>query len=145
MARAYASGVVPAPVDEVWALVRDFDGLPAWHPAIEASEIEEGTNLMVGAVRKLSLGGGNVVRERLVAIDDVDRSYTYEFTDPGPFPVRSYRSTIRVAPVSDTGEAFVEWSSWFDTDAADEPGLTRQYSDGVYAAGIASLRSKFSR
>lgn len=143
MARAYASGVVPASVDDVWALVRDFDGLPAWHPAIEASEIEEGANLVVGAVRKLSLAGGNVVRERLVTLDDTDRSYTYDFTDPGPFPVRSYRSTIRVAPVTDTSEAFVEWSAWFDSDGSDEEGLVRQYSDGVYATGIASLRSRF--
>lgn len=144
MARAYASGVVPAPASEVWTLVREFDGLPAWHPAIEASEIEEGTDLVVGAVRKLSLAGGGVVRERLLTLDDTDCSYTYEFTDPGPFPVRSYRSTIRVAPVTATDEAFVEWSAWFDADATDEPGLVRQYSDDVYAAGIAALRSRFS-
>lgn len=144
MARAYGSGVVHAPADEVWALVRDFDGLPAWHPAIKASEIEEGTNLVVGAVRKLTLDGGGVVRERLVTLDDIDRTYTYEFTDPGPMPVRSYRSTIRVAPVTDTGAAFVEWHCWFDSEAADEAGMARQFSRGVYAAGIQALQNRFA-
>ena len=143
MARAYASGVVPAPAGEVWALVRDFDGLPGWHPAIERSEIEEGTNLVVGAVRKLTLGDGDVVRERLVTLDDAARSYTYDFTDPGPFPVRSYRSTLRVFPVTTTNETFVEWSAWFDADAVDEPGLVDQFSAGVYGTGIESLRSRF--
>ena len=144
MARAYGSGVVHAPADEVWALVRDFDGLPAWHPAIKASEIEEGTNLVVGAVRKLTLDGGGAVRERLVTLDDADRSYTYEFTDAGPFPVRSYRSTIRVAPVTDTGGAFVEWHCWFDSEGAAEAGMVRQFSRGVYGAGIEALQQRFA-
>lgn len=143
MARAYASGVVPASADEVWAVVRDFDGLPSWHPAITGSEIEEGTNLVVGAVRKLTLDGGGVVKERLMTLDDVDRTYTYEFTDPGPFAVRSYRSTVRVAPVTDTGHAFVEWRCWFDAEAADEPDLVGTYADGVYATGITALRDRF--
>ena len=144
MARAYASGVVSASADEVWALVRDFDGLPSWHPAIKASEIEEGTNHVVGAVRKLTLDGGAVVRERLVTLDDTDRTYTYEFTDPGPMPVRSYRSTIRVAPVTDTGGAFVEWRCWFDSEAADEAGMSRQFSQGVYTTGIEALQRRFA-
>lgn len=143
MARAYASGVVAASADDVWEVVRDFDGLPSWHPAITASEMEEGTNLVVGAVRRLTLDGGGVVKERLVTLDDVDRSYTYEFTDPGPFPVRTYRSTVRIAPVTSTGHAFVEWWSWFDADAADEAELVQQYSDGVYGAGIAALQTRF--
>ncbi|MBO0829491.1 MAG: SRPBCC family protein [Streptosporangiales bacterium] len=143
MARAYASGVVPASADEVWAVVRDFDGLPSWHPAIAGSEIEQGTNLVVGAVRRLALDGGGAVGERLMTLDDVDRSYTYEFTDPGPFPVRTYRSTIRVAPVTDTGHAFVEWYAWFDAEAADEAGLVEQYADGVYGSGIAALQARF--
>ena len=32
MPKAYASTVLNAPADEVWAAIRDFNGLPAWHP-----------------------------------------------------------------------------------------------------------------
>ncbi len=33
MPRPYSSAVIPASADEVWGLVRDFNGLPGWHPA----------------------------------------------------------------------------------------------------------------
>ncbi|GAA5156703.1 SRPBCC family protein [Pseudonocardia eucalypti] len=144
MPRPYASGVVPASADEVWALVRDFNGLPSWLPAITASEIEGGgSGMEVGSVRRLSLGDAGQVAERLLTLDDDDRSYTYEFTDAGPFPVRSYKSTIRIAPITSTGQAFVEWWSHFDADAEHEAGLMDTYSNGVYGAGIAALVKHF--
>ena len=50
MPKAYSSGVVPASADSVWEVVRPFDGLPAWHPAIESSEITSGSAGEVGAI-----------------------------------------------------------------------------------------------
>jgi polyketide cyclase/dehydrase/lipid transport protein len=144
MPRPYASGVVPASADEVWQVVRDFNGLPNWLPGITASEIEGGgSGTEVGAVRRLSLGDEGQVAEILLVLDDDDRSYTYAFTDSGPFPVRSYKSTIRVAPITSTGEAFVEWWSWFDSDAEHEADLIDTYANGVYAAGIGALAKRF--
>jgi hypothetical protein len=32
MARAYASIILKAPIETVWSLVRDFNGLPSWPP-----------------------------------------------------------------------------------------------------------------
>lgn len=139
MPRPYASGVVPGQADAVWRVVRDFDGLPAWHPAIETSEIEAGPAAgEPGAVRRLTMPDGGVVRERLVRLDDGERGYTYDIV-ASPFPIRSYRSTIRVAPITATGESFVEWWCDYDADAADEPQLDRTFAEGVFAAGIAAL------
>ncbi|GAA1233290.1 SRPBCC family protein [Prauserella halophila] len=139
MPRPYASGIVPGDVDEVWRRVRDFNGLPAFHPGIASSEIEPGHNATdVGAVRKLTLADGGVVREQLLALDDLGRSYTYNILD-GPFPIRRYISTIRLAPVTATGDTFVEWWTEYDADAADEPDLDTTFSQGVFAAGIAGL------
>jgi hypothetical protein len=140
MPRPYSSGIVPADVAKVWGAVRDFNGLPVWHPAIEASEIEPGPAAgEVGAVRKLTLaGGGGTVRERLVRLDDVDHSYTYEILE-SPFPVRRYISTVRVAPVTATGESFVEWWCDYDADGGDEEQLNTTFSQGVYAGGITGL------
>ncbi len=144
MPKSYASGLVPASADDVWNVVRDFNGLPSWHPAIAASEIDGGgSGQEVGTIRRLTLDDGASVVERLLMLDDVNRSYTYEFTDPGPFPVRSYRSTIHVVPVTATGQAFVEWWSWFDADAADEVQLASMFADIVYAAGITALGTRF--
>lgn len=143
MPTPYASGIVPADADSVWRLVRDFDGLASWHPAIEASEIEPGARATeVGAVRVLTLADGATVREWLVHLDDTERSYTYDIVE-SPFPIRSYRSTIRVAPVTATGDAFVEWWCRYDADAADESRLSDTFAGGVYATGIAALAERF--
>jgi Polyketide cyclase / dehydrase and lipid transport len=93
-------------------------------------------------VRRLTLAGGGVVVERLVAIDDAARSMTYEILE-SPFAVRRYVSTFRIAPVTDTGRAFMEWWSEYDADAADEEQLTATFANGVYRGGIAGLQKRF--
>jgi hypothetical protein len=144
MTRAYASAVIATSAEEVWAVIRDFDGLPAWMPAIEASSLDSGTAAEVGVVRRLTLrGGGGTVVERLLALDDHVRSMTYCILE-SPFPVRSYVSTVRVAPVTDTGQAFVEWWTDFDAEAADEPELVELFAGGVFGAGMASLQERFA-
>ncbi|GAB3402028.1 SRPBCC family protein [Flindersiella endophytica] len=143
MARAYASAVVPADIDTVWSFVRDFDNLPEWHPTIQASEILEGkASDTVGCVRRLTLADGGIVVERLLQLDDVARSYTYNFVE-SPFPVRSYASTIRFTPVTDTGQTFVEWWADFDADADIEAELVTTFGDGVFATGLTALRERF--
>ena len=42
MVRVSVSSVLDAPPDAVWSRVRDFNGLPQWHPAIADSRIENG-------------------------------------------------------------------------------------------------------
>ncbi|MGW5646804.1 SRPBCC family protein [Saccharopolyspora sp. NPDC003752] len=140
MAKSYTSAVIEASAEQVWQVVRDFDGLPRWHAAIEGSEIEGGGVAdAVGCVRHLTLADGGVVRERLVSLDDAERSYTYDFVE-SPFPVRSYRSTIRVAPITGTGHSFVEWYSYWDADAADEEKMDKTFAHGVYRTGLNGLR-----
>jgi polyketide cyclase/dehydrase/lipid transport protein len=142
MPRPYASGVVAAPAEEVWALLRDFNGLPRFMPAIGHSELVEGVDGQVGCVRRLTLAaGGDPFDERLVHLNDTDRCMTYCFTGANPFDARRYVSTVRVAPVTDTGESFVEWWSEYDADAHQEEALTRTFADDVYAGGIAGLRA----
>ena len=134
-----ASAVIPASADDVWRVVRDFDGLPAWHPAIKASELE-GTVLadQVGAVRRLTLADGGEVREALTALDDRTRSLTYTILT-SPFQVVDYRSTIRVTPVTTTEQAFVAWSVEFDCDLADSEQLSRMFAQDVFTTGLQGL------
>jgi hypothetical protein len=144
MPKPYASGVVPASADQVWQVLKQFNGLPDFLPAITHSEIEGGgSGQEVGSVRRLTLGETGKISEVLLIMNDDDRSYTYAFTDAGPFPVRSYRATVRVAPITTTGQAFVEWWAWFDSDAEHEEELMNTYSNGVYALGIEGLVQHF--
>lgn len=143
MAKSYASAVVAAPVEQVWRTVRDFDGLPRWHPGIASSEIEEARSAAeVGCVRHLTMHGGGSVREQLRVLDDADRYYTYAILE-SPFRVRSYLATIRVCPVTSADHAFVEWYAHYDADAADEPELDKTFTDGVFASGLQGLSRSF--
>ena len=40
MTSIFTSSVINAPIDDVWAKIRDFNALPDWHPAIADSRIE---------------------------------------------------------------------------------------------------------
>ncbi|TIU26152.1 MAG: SRPBCC family protein, partial [Mesorhizobium sp.] len=42
MAKVTISSVIDAPVEKVWARIRDFNGLPSWHPRMVESHIEDG-------------------------------------------------------------------------------------------------------
>lgn len=143
MPKPYASGVVAASIEAVWELVRPFDGLPQWHPTIAQSSLSQGAEGQVGAVRRLELADGAVVVERLVTLDDAATTFTYEFVE-NPFDVRRYVSTLRLAPVTDTGHTFVQWWGEYDADASVEAEMTPVFRDDVYAAGITALQRRFS-
>jgi hypothetical protein len=145
MPETAASRVVPADADVVWRVVRDFDGLPAWAPAIAASELEGGALPdQVGAVRNLTLGDGGTVREQLVALDDRERRLTYAILE-SPFPVQDYRSTLRVAPVTSAEECVVTWSVLFDCDLEDAERLSSFFANDVFGSGLDGLVAHLSR
>jgi hypothetical protein len=143
MARTYVSAVVPADAETVWQVVRPFDGLPQWHPAIASSTLREGGPTAVGSLRELRFAGGDtVVVERLTSLDDTDRTFTYELVEH-PFPVRRSVSTLRVLPVTDTGEAMVEWWAQSEEDAADS-AAAQSLVEQLYAGGLTALQQRFA-
>jgi uncharacterized protein YndB with AHSA1/START domain len=146
MAKSYASTVIDAPADEVWARIRDFNGLPDWHGGMVAtSEIEEGkAGDQVGGVRSFTLTNDAHLREKLLAYSDADRSYTYDF-QKHPFDgVENYLATIRVTPVTDGDRSFVEWWTTFDC-APDQIGHWESFFAGdVFQGGLDALKAHFS-
>jgi hypothetical protein len=73
----YISDVIDAPIEKVWSVMRDFNGMPSYHPAVSKSIIEgEGPSDRVGCVRRLTLGEG-FVRERLLCMDDGNYAFSY--------------------------------------------------------------------
>ncbi|MEU7469201.1 SRPBCC family protein [Streptomyces sp. NPDC044984] len=143
MAHTFTSAVVPATADTVWQTVRPFGGLDVWHPAVESSVLEEGGPTTVGSLRRLRFADGvTVVTERLTALDDTARTFSYELVEH-PFPVRRSVSTLRVTPVTDTDEALVEW--WADSveDAADSAGA-RALVRELYGSGLSALQRRFA-
>ncbi|KND28212.1 SRPBCC family protein [Streptomyces acidiscabies] len=141
MAQAYWSSVFTSSAGETWAVVRRFNGLPDWHPVIRASEIIGGGNgLTPGAVRVLTGVDGSIYRERLVALDDADRKLTYEIVE-APLPVRGYRSTLHVQPVSDTGGAFLSRHATFDPAEGTTAQEATAVLEAAYAPALAGLHT----
>ena len=145
MPKNVRSVVVDADAGKVWDLVRDFGGPATWFPAVPAGVIEDGFQPdQVGCVRRFGEGDG-VPREKLTALDDVDRSYTYTLVS-GPFRVRDYLATLRVTPIHDGGPArcLVEWSNTYDCDPADADQLATTFADHIFGPALAALRDRFA-
>lgn len=139
MARAYASIILKAPVETVWSLVRDFNGLPGWAPPVAKSKIENGLDAdVVGCVRSFHMRDGGHVRERLLALDDANYTFTYNFEKPA-FPVKNYVATLRLYPVTQTDQTFAEWTATFDEVPEDAGKYERIVSRDVFAANFANL------
>lgn len=139
MAKAYASAIIDAPVEAVWALVRDFNALPAWNPAIASSDIEDGLHSdVVGCVRSFHLPNGALVRERLLSLDDSRYSFSYNFETPA-FPVENYVAVLELVPVTNGDRTFAQWWATFDEAPEDRGKYVEIISAQVFAAGLKSL------
>src|SRR6185295_1346942 len=101
---------INAPANVVWDLVKNFDGLNKWHPAVTKDVIVEGKNNTVGAVRVLTLGDGGTIKEKLLAYDAKGQTFKYAILE-GVLPVSSYESTVKVEGTDDS--ATVTWSGTF--------------------------------
>ncbi|MFT3989493.1 SRPBCC family protein [Aestuariivirga sp.] len=139
MARAYSSIILKAPVETVWSLIRDFNGLPSWAPPIARSKIEGGLDPdVVGCVRSFYTHDGDHIRERLVALDDARCTFTYNFEKPA-FPVRNYLATVRLYPVTHGDQTFAEWEASFDEGPGDEGKYEKIISKEVFGANFSNL------
>lgn len=143
MARVFISSVIGAPPDQVWKRIRDFNGLPSWHPAIRESQIEGGEpSDKVGCVRDFYLQNGDRIRERLLGLSDYDMFCTYSILE-SPMPLENYVSTIRLTPVTDGDRTFAEWTAEFDCAVEAEADLVDGIGNNVFQAGLDSLKRHF--
>jgi uncharacterized protein YndB with AHSA1/START domain len=141
MARAYASLILKAPVETVWSMVRNFNGLPAWAPAVARSKIEDGMDAdVVGCVRSFHTHDGGHIRERLLALDDANYCFSYNFEKPA-FPVKNYLATLRLYPVTATDLTFAEWTATFDEAPEDAGKYERIVSKDVFAANFKNVNA----
>ncbi|MEM6849939.1 MAG: SRPBCC family protein [Pseudomonadota bacterium] len=144
MPRVYVSSVLPAPAQTVWQRVRDFNGLPRWHPRIRESRIEEGLPAdKVGCVRAFALQNGDRLREQLLALSDYDMFCTYSILE-SPMPLTEYVATIRVTPITDGDRSFIEWSAEFECDDAVADDLVNGIGNDVFQGGFDALKRHFA-
>ena len=143
MTKIYISSVIAAPVTEVWALVRDFNALPAWHPAVADSRIELNQHSdKVGCIRNFTLKDGGRIREQLLALSDYEFSCTYSILE-SPMGVSNYIATLKLTPITDGARSFVEWTAEFDCPKERERDLVASIGKGVFQGGFDALKGRF--
>lgn len=143
MTKIYLSCVIEAPAERIWQVVRDFNGLPNWHPDIAKSRIEKGLVAdKVGCIRNFQTKTGGVIREQLLALSDYDFTCTYSILE-SPMAVSNYVAILKLSPVTDGNRTFAEWSAEFDCEEEDEIMLSKIIGDEVFKGGLEALKRRF--
>ncbi len=103
MARAVVKQEIPVPAETLWALVADFGNVP-WIPGGMNAKLEgQGPGMF-----RIFQGPKGEIHERLESVDHGTRTLVYTIPQGIPFPVKSYRSTMKVAAAG-KGRSSLEW------------------------------------
>jgi NADPH:quinone reductase len=138
--RVVRSTIIDAPIDRVWAVLRDFNSHDQWHAVVDTSRIEgDERSDQVGCVRAFTLKDGNRIREQLLTLDDRDYKSTYCIVE-ATVPLQRYVASVTLKPVTDGNRTFWHWESSFATPPGMERELRDLVANGVYEAGFANLR-----
>jgi hypothetical protein len=138
----YNSIVVAAPVDEVWAALRNFHDLSWSNQVVESVEVVgEQKGDQIGAKRVLN----GAFHETLRDLNDDEHTLRYSIDD-GPAAVSKdnvtgYLGTVKVAPVTDNDTTYVEWSSRWEESSN---GGVADFCNPIYRALLADLKAHFS-
>ena len=135
----YNSAVINAPIETVWAKIRDFHDMAWAAGVIESTEVVgDKKGDQIGAKRKLN----GVFAETLLSLDDVAHVIKYSI-DAGPPPldtVKNYVGEVRAFSVTDSGQTFIEWTS----EWTEESGGVKDFCDPVYQGLLKSMQDRIS-
>src|SRR5271155_2024602 len=136
MVEVRRSTIVAAPLEDVWALLRDFNGHERWHPAVASSAIEdEAEGDRIGAVRNFRLTDGGRIREQLLALSDVEASFSYCILEAPAF-LRNYVANVRLRRVTEDDTCLWEWRASFDPPTTEKDRLRRFVAEDIIEAGF---------
>ncbi len=141
MGQCYNSVVVNAAVEDVWNSIKSFHDL-SWAPNVitQVDVIGDKKDGEIGARRKLN----DAFVETLIELNETERSFRYTIDDgPGPVAadlVESYVGSVKVFPVTATGQTFVLWMSDYKTKDDSAVG---EFCNPIYQALLNDLAGHF--
>ncbi|MEH6525386.1 MAG: zinc-binding dehydrogenase [Sneathiella sp.] len=142
MVTVQRSTVINAPINEVWELLRDFNGHDSWHPAVATSVLDNGKRTdQIGAIRNFQLTSGENLREQLLSMSDKEHSFRYAIVE-SDIPLRNYVAEVSLRPVTDGNATYWNWFSRFETPQGQEDELAELVANGVYEGGFEAIRSR---
>ena len=107
--RVVRSTIIDAPIERVWAVLRDFNSHADWHDVVESSRIEaQERSDQVGCVRSFALRDGNRIREQLLTLSDTEHKSTYCIVE-ATLSLQRYVATVTLKPVTDGNRTFWHW------------------------------------
>lgn len=124
---------------EVWKVVGNYGKLEGWHPVVAKTEITQGTNNKVGAVRAIETKDGAKIVEKLLNYDARKMSMSYKFIE-SPLPVTDYKSTLSVVAAGEGSK--VVWKGSFKANGVED-AKAREIFIGIYKAGFEGLSKQF--
>jgi Polyketide cyclase / dehydrase and lipid transport len=140
--QVHVSSVIEAPLAAVWALIRDFNSLPLWHPAIADSEIEDSReSSAVGCIRKLTLKSGETVREQLLELSDSQTRFTYNILE-SEVGLLDYVAELSLLPITDGNQCLAIWTANFRTVSGLEMEKHTMVERDVFLGGLHALNAK---
>src|SRR6202007_455618 len=127
----------------VCAAFRISKGLPNGPPPPAKSRLGGGEpSDKIGCVRDFRLRNGDRIREKLLGLSDYDMFCTYSILE-SPMGVENYVATLRLTPVTDGDQTFMEWTAEFDCAPEREADLVGNIGGGVFQGGFDALKRAF--
>ena len=120
----YISAIIHAPLEQVWPMFRDFNGLAGWHPGVAVSRLEDGRADALGSVRHLTLQPSGFVREQLLMLDDPGTALRYSIIETD-LPMRDYVAGVQLRRVTEGG--LTRWSNGGPTSASRPAPIWRPW------------------
>ncbi len=132
------SQLYSATPEQVWGLIKNFDAIQKWHPAIATSEITKNGANKIGTVRVLTTKDGAQITEELLKYEDKGMSYQYTIKK-SPMPLTDFVADITIEKV--TGGALLVWNVTCKAAANTPDENVRAMVGGFLDAGMAKIKT----
>jgi Polyketide cyclase / dehydrase and lipid transport len=132
MPTATITHIFPLSAADLWVVIGDFGDTGKWSGRPPGACVADGR--AVGALRTLTVQDGRVIVDRLEAAGEYYYSYSIVTS---PLPVKSYRATMSVAPLTEASCTFT-WSGQFEPDGISD-GDAVAFFENVYRSGIGMM------
>eukprot|EP01089_Gocevia_fonbrunei_P007372 TRINITY_DN1846_c0_g1_i1.p1 TRINITY_DN1846_c0_g1~~TRINITY_DN1846_c0_g1_i1.p1 ORF type:complete len:146 (-),score=44.67 TRINITY_DN1846_c0_g1_i1:116-553(-) len=141
--RASASAIVAAPIEKVWAELRQFNFPAKLFSTVESVVLEDNAApTTVGGVRTVTWKSGEIRKQRLLEVSDIERRAVWETVESVPeAEVSATISTISAKRITESNSTLITWESEFSSDVS---GQVIVFEQNAYKQNLDDIKKFFS-
>ena len=145
--KIYSSTIISAPIEDVWATVRNFGDM-SWHPSFDessANAMRDGNDpAKIGSIRELTTLDGAKFVETLLELSDHSHKLVYLIPEM-PIPAKNLVGTMRLTKITDGNQTFFEWFDEAEVANQEDNDLVMNViQSAIYDPAFKALKEKFS-